>query len=94
EIPRYKLNPLLIRRRKTDTCCLFILFLFWVFIFFVSKHAIEYGDTNRLLFGVDSLGNTCGSTNSEGSKLGVDLTNEKYLWWPDSYNQPRYMMCI
>ena len=94
EIPRYKLNPLLIRRRKTDTCCLFILFLFWVFIAFVSKHAIEYGDTNRLLFGVDSLGNTCGSTNSEGSKLGVDLTNEKYLWWPDSSNQPRYMMCI
>ena len=40
EIPRYKLNPLLIRRRKTDTCCLFIFFLFWVFIAFVSKHAI------------------------------------------------------
>ena len=94
EIPRYKLNPLIIRRRQTDSCCLILLLLFWLFIAFVARHAFENGDTNRLLFGVDSLGNTCGSNNKGRTNLGVDLTGEKYLWWPDSQGKPKYMLCI
>ena len=94
EIPRYKLNPLIIRRRQTDSCCLILLLLFWLFIAFVARHAFENGDTNRLLFGVDSLGNTCGSNNKGRTNLGVDLTGKKYLWWPDSQGKPKYMLCV
>jgi hypothetical protein len=95
EIPRYKMNPLLIRRRKTDVCCLFILFLFWIFVACVGKYALDNGDTNRLLYGVDSIGNTCGSNNNVvDSSLGVDATDRKYLWWPDAKDEPNYMFCV
>jgi transglutaminase-like putative cysteine protease len=95
EIPRFKLEPTSIRRRVTDSCCLLILIAFYVCVGFVGDHAIKNGNPKRLLFGVDTLGNTCGDINEHNSKgLGIDLSQRTYLWWPDPGSDPKYTLCV
>jgi hypothetical protein len=95
EIPRFKLEPTSIRRRLTDSCCLAFLVAFYVCVIALADYAGKNGNPKRLLFGVDTLGNTCGDVNKHNSGgFGVDLSRKEYLWWPDPASDPKYMLCV
>ena len=55
--------------RKCQDCFCFILFvLFWIGMIVIAAVSIASGDPNRLLYGVDYQGNTCGQGDMSGKK--------------------------
>lgn len=55
--------------RKCQDCFCFILFvLFWIGMIVIAAISIASGDPNRLLYGVDYQGNTCGQGDMSGKK--------------------------
>jgi hypothetical protein len=50
-----------------------------------------------LTYGVDSYGNVCGVDNTKGANqppvLATDLTDYKYLYWPDPANFDK-QLCV
>ncbi|XP_011380497.1 choline transporter-like protein 3 [Pteropus vampyrus] len=78
-----------IYRKCTDLQWLFLFFLFWTGLMFITGYSVAAGATGRLLFGYDSFGNVCGKKNSpiEGAPLsGQDMTLKKHVFFTDSCN--------
>nr|XP_045753100.1 choline transporter-like protein 3 isoform X1 [Mirounga angustirostris] len=76
-------------RKCTDTTWLFLFFLFWTGLMFITGYSVAAGATGRLLFGYDSFGNVCGKKNSpvEGAPLsGQDMTRKKHVFFMNSCN--------
>ncbi|XP_004752613.2 choline transporter-like protein 3 isoform X1 [Mustela putorius furo] len=74
-------------RKCTDTTWLFLFFLFWTGLMFITGYSVAAGATGRLLFGSDSFGNVCGQKNSpvEGAPLsGQDMTLKKHVFFMNS----------
>ncbi|XP_022352747.1 choline transporter-like protein 3 isoform X3 [Enhydra lutris kenyoni] len=74
-------------RKCTDTTWLFLFFLFWTGLMFITGYSVAAGATARLLFGYDSFGNVCGQKNSpvEGAPLsGQDMTLKKHVFFMNS----------
>uniref|UniRef100_A0A8C7BJ26 Choline transporter-like protein n=1 Tax=Neovison vison TaxID=452646 RepID=A0A8C7BJ26_NEOVI len=74
-------------RKCTDTTWLFLFFLFWTGLMFITGYSVAAGATGRLLFGYDSFGNVCGQKNSpvEGAPLsGQDMTLKKHVFFMNS----------
>ncbi|XP_004378824.1 choline transporter-like protein 3 isoform X4 [Trichechus manatus latirostris] len=78
-----------IYRRCTDKTWLFLFFLFWTGLVFITGYSVVAGAVGRLLFGYDSFGNVCGKKNSpvEGAPLsGQDMTLKKHVFFMNSCN--------
>ncbi|XP_019523742.1 PREDICTED: choline transporter-like protein 3 isoform X2 [Hipposideros armiger] len=78
-----------IYRKCTDTTWLFLFFLFWTGLMFITGYSVVAGATGRLLFGYDSFGNVCGKKNYpvEGAPLsGQDMTLKKHVFFMNSCN--------
>nr|XP_055195249.1 choline transporter-like protein 3 isoform X4 [Nyctereutes procyonoides] len=76
-------------RKCTDTTWLFLFFLFWTGLMFITGYSVAAGATARLLFGYDSFGNVCGKKNSpvEGAPLsGQDMTLKKHVFFMNACN--------
>lgn len=75
-------------RGCTDICCLFLFVACWALMIFTAIVAFGLGDINRLLYGVDYLGNIC----SRGKPVNVTAEAEAewstygYLWYPVGFN--------
>jgi hypothetical protein len=78
EIAREKFDVLAIRRYHRDKVWILIFLLYWAIEIGVASHAVANGRLDRVLHGVDSLGNICGSNNDL-----VDLTDRPKLWYPN-----------
>ncbi|NXJ14855.1 CTL3 protein, partial [Odontophorus gujanensis] len=76
-----------ISRKCTDPLWLFLFFLFWAGLMFVTGYAVMAGAAERLVLGYDSFGNICGRKNVpvKGVPLsGKDMTNKKYVFFLNS----------
>ncbi|XP_077761636.1 choline transporter-like protein 3 isoform X6 [Canis aureus] len=76
-------------RKCTDTTWLYLFFLFWTGLMFITGYSVAAGATARLLFGYDSFGNVCGKKNSpvEGAPLsGQDMTLKKHVFFMNACN--------
>ena len=78
EIPREKFDVLAIRRYHRDKGWVLIFLLYWIIEIGVAIHAFANGRPSRVIHGVDSYGNICGTNNEL-----VDLSNKPNLWYPD-----------
>ncbi|XP_067157001.1 choline transporter-like protein 3 isoform X1 [Apteryx mantelli] len=79
----------LIYRKCTDILWLFLFFIFWAGLMFITGYAVMAGAAERLVLGYDSFGNICGRKNSpvKGAPLsGQDMTNKKYVFFLNSCN--------
>ncbi|XP_040854627.1 choline transporter-like protein 3 isoform X1 [Ochotona curzoniae] len=79
-----------IYRKCTDKMWLFLFFLFWAGLMFLTGYSVVAGAAGRLLFGYDSFGNVCGKKNSpvEGAPLsGQDMTLKKHVFFMNSCTQ-------
>ncbi|XP_078416941.1 choline transporter-like protein 3 isoform X3 [Cetorhinus maximus] len=78
-----------IYRRSTDVVWLVIFCLFWGGMVFIAGYAVTVGSAERLIFGYDSFGNTCGKKNSpiKGASLsGQDMTSKKHVFFLNTCN--------
>ncbi|XP_037008950.2 choline transporter-like protein 3 [Artibeus jamaicensis] len=85
--PRHREWRPQIYRKCTDTPWLFLFFLFWTGLVFVTGYSVVAGAPGGLLFGRDSFGNVCGKENPpvEGAPLsGQDMTLKKHVFFMDS----------
>ncbi|XP_053772271.1 choline transporter-like protein 3 isoform X10 [Desmodus rotundus] len=76
-----------IYRKCTDTPWLFLFFLFWTGLVFITGYSVVAGAPGGLLFGHDSFGNVCGKKNPpvEGAPLsGQDMTLKKHVFFMNS----------
>uniref|UniRef100_A0A8B9P4A4 Choline transporter-like protein n=1 Tax=Apteryx owenii TaxID=8824 RepID=A0A8B9P4A4_APTOW len=76
-------------RKCTDILWLFLFFIFWAGLMFITGYAVMAGAAERLVLGYDSFGNICGRKNSpvKGAPLsGQDMTNKKYVFFLNSCN--------
>ncbi|CAG9467592.1 unnamed protein product [Pedinophyceae sp. YPF-701] len=64
-------------RRCTDILFLIIFIAWWVGMFVVCGIAFQRGEVERLLYGVDSFGNTCGTN---------DLGDRKKIYWTNNFD--------
>ncbi|GFR50844.1 hypothetical protein Agub_g13116 [Astrephomene gubernaculifera] len=71
---------LVINRKCRDVLCLLFFGAFWVGMFIICGIAFRDGQPNRLLYGVDSYGMTCGTKNTLFN-LTFDLTDAKNMHW-------------
>jgi choline transporter-like protein 2/4/5 len=73
-------------RGCTDILCILLFIIFWAVMFFVASIAFKQGDFNRVLFGVDYMGNVCGQGSPSLINYdGQPVTNwslKKYIWYP------------
>lgn len=60
-------------RGCTDIICLLLFGAFWGGMGFVGYEAITNGSPERILYGLDSYGNYCGSLNVKDNGMEVDL---------------------
>jgi solute carrier family 44 (choline transporter-like protein), member 2/4/5 len=60
-------------RGCTDIIFLLLFALFWGGMGFVGYEAITKGDPQRILYGLDSYGNYCGSLNVKADGMRIDL---------------------
>ena len=83
----YKTEPGPIEQRKVRDVLFIIMFVVvWIGMFVVAGLAIKNGNTKRLRYGRDYLGNLCGDKTSitlGGSVQTFDFTNSKYLYYVD-----------
>ncbi|XRB10017.1 choline transporter protein [Pycnococcus provasolii] len=70
-------------RKCRDLLFLVCFLFFWAGMLFVASAAFERGRMDRLVYGVDSYGNTCGSTNNWNAHKGPDFTKRKKLYFVD-----------
>ncbi|KAF6293789.1 solute carrier family 44 member 3 [Rhinolophus ferrumequinum] len=78
-----------IYRKCTDTTWLFLFFLFWTGLMFITGYSVVAGATGRLLFGYDSFGNVCAKKSYpvEGAPLsGQDMTLKKHVFFMNSWS--------
>ncbi|MEW5314523.1 MAG: hypothetical protein WDW38_006015 [Sanguina aurantia] len=65
------------KRRCRDILCLLIFVAFWAGMFIVAGIAFTTGDPNRLVYGVDSYGFSCGGVNANSfQNASFDLSNQ------------------
>ncbi|KAI9179066.1 hypothetical protein H9P43_005728 [Blastocladiella emersonii ATCC 22665] len=78
---QYKKPPGPVTSRKCRDVLFMVLFiLFWFGMAVIAGIAFQKGDLNRLKYGTDSLGNTCGVYNpAVGNISAFDATNKTYL---------------
>ncbi|GLC34986.1 hypothetical protein PLESTB_001185800 [Pleodorina starrii] len=69
-----------VKRRCRDVLCLLLFIAFWVGMFLICGFAFKNGEPNRILYGVDSFGMTCGSKNKIFN-VTFDLTDSKNMYW-------------
>lgn len=78
------------KRTCTDLLCLILFGLFWLGFIAIAGIAFLVGDPLRLVYGTDSFGNVCGRKNYQSdhavSYSGLDLTNQKYVFFMDAAN--------
>mmetsp|Transcript_33273 Transcript_33273/g.83821 ORF Transcript_33273/g.83821 Transcript_33273/m.83821 type:complete len:809 (+) Transcript_33273:563-2989(+) len=71
-------------RKCRDVFWLLCFLLFWGGMLFVGGYAIMFGNANKLLYGIDAMGNICGSVN-EFNGTTLDLTSAKKLYFLDPF---------
>eukprot|EP00054_Salpingoeca_dolichothecata_P026510 m.189895 g.189895 ORF g.189895 m.189895 type:complete len:667 (+) comp25677_c0_seq7:74-2074(+) len=70
---------------------------FWVGMLVIGGFALDNGEPLRLIYGVDSYGNICGTTNTRqvnDSNSGLDMTNYKYLYYQDPTDFGTLKLCV
>ncbi|PNH05032.1 Choline transporter-like protein 2, partial [Tetrabaena socialis] len=82
DLTRLHLQGLVINRRCRDILCLLLFIVFWAGMFVICGIAFKEGEPNRLIYGVDSYGMTCGSKNTFFN-ASFDLTDSKNMYWID-----------
>lgn len=75
-----KEGGMVIKRRCRDVLCLLIFIAFWCGMIVIAAVAYQEGDTNRLVYGVDSLGMTCGSNHTFMGQA-FDLKSQSNLYY-------------
>ena len=68
-------------RRCKDLLFLLLFIVFWVGMLYIAGVSIENGKPERLIYGIDSHGFTCGAKNDAIN--GPDLSNSKKLYFLD-----------
>eukprot|EP00798_Chlamydomonas_sp_ICE-L_P019125 gene19127-25732_t len=68
------------KRKCRDVLCLLLFLAFWGGMFVVCAIAIDQGDPDRLIFGIDSYGMACGGKHTFGDTT-MDLSNNKNLYY-------------
>ena len=74
------------QRGCTDVLCILLFIIFWAVMFFVAGTAFKNGDVNRVLYGVDYMGNVCGQgspslINWDGSAV-LNWSLKVNIWYP------------
>eukprot|EP00948_MAST-09A_sp_MAST-9A-sp1_P002104 g2104.t1 len=83
EISQGKLRVLTRRRYNWDSMWTFMFTLFWIIEILVALWAFANGRPQRLFYGYDSLGNTCGSGVVNVAGVDIDYAARPKLWYPD-----------
>lgn len=85
-------------RGCTDIVCLVIFIVFWIGMIFISAFSFTYGDGERLVYGYDSFGNTCGKRNDpikNVSNSGMDMTEKTHVFFMNIENPAKSMaICV
>lgn len=85
-------------RGCTDIVCLIIFIVFWIGMIFISAFSFTYGDGERLVFGYDSFGNTCGKRNDpikNVSNSGMDMRKRTHVFFMNIENPAKSMaICV
>jgi solute carrier family 44 protein 1 (choline transporter-like protein) len=69
-----------------------MLYEFVMFQILIAAFALVYGNPKRLINGMDSFGNVCGTTNEKFGSLnfsGIDMTDKPYVFFLDPKNPHR-----
>lgn len=71
-------------RGCTDIVCLLLFGIFWAGMGYVGYTALQEGEPEKILYGLDSFGNYCGMVNTrENGTVTIDLRNAKKLYYLD-----------
>ena len=77
-------NPFISNQRKcTDILCLLLFLVFWLGMIIIAAVAYVSGQPEKLVYGVDFRGRTCGAKASKSVDVpAYDLREYKYLLYP------------
>uniref|UniRef100_A0A7S0RW54 Choline transporter-like protein n=1 Tax=Chlamydomonas leiostraca TaxID=1034604 RepID=A0A7S0RW54_9CHLO len=78
--PETKEQGIVKNRKCRDILCLLIFLAFWAGMFVICAFAVREGDSNRLVYGVDSYGFTCGGK-ATFQNVTLDLSDRKNLYY-------------
>eukprot|EP00106_Octopus_bimaculoides_P014400 XP_014781842.1 PREDICTED: choline transporter-like protein 1 [Octopus bimaculoides] len=85
-------------RGCTDIFCLVVFLLFWIGMIFIAAFSFTNGDGDRLLYGYDSFGNTCGKKNMpivNVSNSGRDMTTKTHVFFMNVANPAKSLsICV
>ncbi|GAB1600405.1 choline transporter-like protein 1 [Argonauta hians] len=85
-------------RGCTDVICLVVFVVFWVGMIFIATFSFTNGDGDRLLYGYDGFGNTCGKKNTpivNVSNSGRDMTDKPFVFFMNIENPAKSLaICV
>ncbi|KAL7683707.1 putative choline transporter [Plasmopara halstedii] len=81
------------KRKCTDVMVLILFLFFWIGMLIIAGNGYRHGKPQRLLYGTDWMGRTCGASSDETKYVpAYDLTNYKYLLYPRLFDDMKALV--